>query len=66
MTDPSSTTPRCLYCERTAAEVALLPVRYRDADYFICASHLPILIHRPEQLADRLPGAEGFGPSAEH
>lgn len=66
MTHPDQTTPRCLACERTADEVALLPVRYRDADYFICASHLPILIHRPEQLADRLPGAEGFGPSAEH
>lgn len=66
MTDPSSAAPRCLYCERTADEVALIPVRYRDADYFICASHLLILIHRPEQLADYLPGAEGFGPSAEH
>ncbi|MCC6798931.1 MAG: hypothetical protein IT325_02370 [Anaerolineae bacterium] len=66
MTDPSSAAPRCLYCERTADEVALIPVHYRDADYFICASHLPILIHRPEQLADYLPGAEGFGPSAEH
>jgi len=66
MTDSSASAPRCLYCDRTSDEVALLPVRYRDADHFICASHLPILIHHPEQLAERLPGADQFGPSAEH
>ncbi len=66
MTEPQHTVPRCLVCERTSDEVALIPVRYAGDDHYICAPHLPILIHRPEQLADRLPGAERFGPSAEH
>ena len=66
MTDPAQNTPRCLVCERTSDEVALLSLTYRGAGYYICAPHLPILIHRPEQLAHILPGAENFGPSAEH
>jgi hypothetical protein len=47
----------CLYCERDASQVPLLALRYRDQDLWICPQHLPILIHKPEQLADKLPGA---------
>lgn len=52
--------PRCLLCERDSNIVPLVAVRYQDGDWWICTQHFPTLIHQPEQLADRLPGAESF------
>jgi hypothetical protein len=48
----------CLYCERTSDEVPLVTILYRGSQIYICPEHLPILIHNPSQLADKLPGAE--------
>jgi hypothetical protein len=53
---------QCLYCQRSADEVPLLNLRYRGNDAWICAQHLPILIHKPAQLADKLPGLENIIP----
>lgn len=55
--------PRCLACQRTSHEIPLVRVHYREQDYWICSQHFPILIHKPEQLAEFLPGADRFGPS---
>jgi hypothetical protein len=51
----------CLYCERTSDEVPLVTILYRGSHVFICPEHLPILIHKPAQLADKLPGVERLG-----
>ncbi len=56
----------CLRCKRSEEEVALLTLKYRGENLYICPQCLPVLIHKPEQLAQSLPGAEGFGPPAEH
>ena len=48
---------KCLYCERDASQVPLLALHYGRQNLWICPQHLPILIHKPEQLADKLPGA---------
>lgn len=48
--------PFCLVCQRTDAEIPLLPLRYQNKEIYICPQHLPILIHKPEQLAALLPG----------
>lgn len=50
--------PTCLYCQRSDERVPLLQVAFRGTQYWICPQHLPIMIHKPEQLADRLPGIE--------
>jgi hypothetical protein len=52
--------PPCIVCERTDHEVPLLLMSYLGVEYSICPQHLPILIHKPEQLADRLPGASNL------
>jgi hypothetical protein len=57
---------KCLYCERTADEVPLLELEFRQQQHWICPQHLPILIHKPAQLADKLPGAEGLAPTEGH
>lgn len=62
MTD---TQPTCLACERTSDQIPLLAMQFQGKQLWICPEHLPILIHKPAQLADRLAGAEGLRP-AEH
>ncbi len=58
MSDKPDSTPRCLYCERTASEVPLVALRYEEESWWICPQHLPLLIHEPEQLKGKLPGIE--------
>ncbi len=53
---------RCLSCERTVKEVPLLTLTHRDGIAYICPQCLPVLIHQPQQLLDRLPGAEALQP----
>ncbi len=55
--------PRCLVCEQTSEEVPLLNLTYQDKHYWICPTHLPILIHKPGQLSGKLPGAENLKPN---
>ena len=40
-------------------------MKYQDQEIHICPQCLPILIHKPANLADELPGAESFGTPAE-
>ena len=49
---------KCLYCERNKSQVPLVPVHFKEAELWICAQHLPLLIHKPAELAGKLPGAE--------
>jgi hypothetical protein len=39
---------------------------YKDESKWICPTHLPILIHQPDLLADKLPGLENMGPPEGH
>jgi hypothetical protein len=34
--------------------------------YHICPQHLPVLIHNPQMLVGKLPGAEGLTPAEHH
>jgi hypothetical protein len=52
---------KCVYCDRSSTEVPLILLHYQNAVVWICPQHLPILIHKPKQLADKLPGAANFG-----
>ena len=60
MTDESKRT--CLACERDSAAVPILQFEYRGESHAICSQHLPLLIHDPAKLADRLPGADRVPP----
>ena len=56
----------CLNCGRSAEETPLLSLTFRDEELHICPQCLPILIHHPEQLKDRLPGLEtGIPPQGD-
>jgi hypothetical protein len=53
----------CIACGRRESESVLLPIRFRSQDRWICSRCFPILIHHPERLAGRLPGAETLTPA---
>jgi hypothetical protein len=52
----------CLNCGRSDEETPLLALAFKGEEVHICPQCLPILIHHPEQLRDRLPGLEGGIP----
>ena len=62
MSDYKSTPARCVQCERSSDEVPLVVLLYQGEQAWICPQHLPILIHRPDKLADKLPGAANLSP----
>ncbi|HSF79960.1 MAG TPA: hypothetical protein VLA49_01925 [Anaerolineales bacterium] len=57
------TTDICLYCGRHSDVIPLIAVQYRSNTHWICPQHLPILIHKPEQLVGLLPGLENVTPA---
>lgn len=56
----------CIACAEDSHQVPLISFTFRGEQYHICPQHLPLLIHKPAQLADRLPGLELLGPSEGH
>ena len=52
----------CLNCEKTEHEIPLLRILYKDAEVYICPQCLPVLIHKPANLAAKLPGLENIQP----
>ena len=56
---------RCLHCQRDANQTPLIQMEYRGGALWICPQHLPVLIHEPQALIGKLPGAENLTP-AEH
>ena len=57
----------CLSCGRSSDEVALLPLEYKSQQLKVCPQCLPVLIHQPARLEEKLPGASGFPrPGGEH
>jgi hypothetical protein len=53
----------CVFCERGPEVTPILTLDYRGGKLFICAQHLPVLIHDPSQLIGLVPGAEDLQPS---
>ena len=56
---------QCLVCDQTQDQIPLISIIYQQKEMWICPQHLPVLIHNPQVLAGKLPGAEGMKP-AEH
>lgn len=62
----TQTKPVCITCGKDSEQVPLMAFIYKGGEYHICPQHLPILIHKPGQLADRLPGLELIKPPEGH
>ena len=48
----------CVYCNGSSDDMPVIPFEYKGEQKYICAQHLPILIHKPEQLAGKLKDAD--------
>jgi hypothetical protein len=56
----------CMYCEQDSSQVPLIMVTFQGKDLRICPQHLPVLIHSPAKLADKLPGLAQLSPAEHH
>ena len=57
---------QCLYCKKNQHDVPLIIMTYQDRALWICPQHLPIIIHKPEQLVDILPGSDEWSTGKEN
>ena len=64
--DMQTAAKACVMCGRGPAVTPVLRFEFRDAAFWICPQHLPVLIHDPSQLVGRLAGAESLTPSDFH
>ena len=55
----------CINCNRTDEVIPLITISFKGEDKYICPQCLPVLIHKTQQLADKLPGIEAR-PPADH
>lgn len=52
-----SKSPQCVQCQRSSDETPLVPLRFQGRNLWICTEHLPILIHKSEQIMHLLAAA---------
>lgn len=48
----------CVHCDRTDEVVPLVSIIFKGESLYICSEHLPVLIHKPHMLTDKLAGFE--------
>ncbi len=53
----------CLNCGSSEMERPLLTLRFQEKNVYICPQCMPILIHQPQELAEKLPGIKPWGPA---
>lgn len=51
---------QCVNCGRSVEQVPLISIAHRDGAAYICPQCLPILLHQPQALVGKLPGAEAL------
>ena len=56
----------CVFCARSSQEIPLLLIRHQGETSWICPQHLPVLIHKPMQLVDKLPGVKNLVTPDDH
>lgn len=45
----------CLNCALSEQDRPLITLKFQEKEFYICPQCLPILIHKPYQLAEKLP-----------
>ncbi|HSM23449.1 MAG TPA: hypothetical protein VK856_01135 [Anaerolineaceae bacterium] len=51
---------KCIVCEISNQRAPLIQLDYQNQSLYICPTHLPVLIHHPEELIGKMDGAEEF------
>lgn len=53
-----SNTKECLVCKKSSVEIPVTKFYYQESEFYICPQHIPVLIHKPQELVGLLDGAE--------
>jgi hypothetical protein len=56
----------CFNCGRDEQQSPLISLRFRGENWFICPQCMPVLIHNPQRLVEKLPGAGDLAPAPAH
>jgi hypothetical protein len=59
-------TPTCLNCGTSEQERPLLTMKFQGKEVYLCPQCMPIMIHKPLELADKLPGFTPPSSAAPH
>jgi hypothetical protein len=59
-------TSTCLNCGVSDQERPLLNLKFQGNELNICPQCMPILIHKPQQLVEKIPYFQPSGPPAPH
>lgn len=52
----------CLNCGSSEMDRPLLTLRFQGKEVHLCPECMPIMIHKPQQLIEKLPGMKPWGP----
>ncbi len=55
----------CLNCGRSEEKIPLVTLTFKGETQYICPQCLPVLIHKSQQLVEKLPGMD-VTPPADH
>jgi hypothetical protein len=53
----------CLNCGSSEMDRPLLTLRFQEKEVYICPECMPIMIHKPAQLVEKLPELKPWGPA---
>lgn len=48
----------CLVCKKSSTETPVTKFYYQESEFYICPQHIPVLIHKPQELVGLLDGAD--------
>ncbi len=48
----------CLVCKKSSIETPVTKFYYQESEFYICPQHIPVLIHKPQELVGLLDGAD--------
>ena len=50
----------CLVCKKSSIETPVTKFYYQESEFYICPQHIPVLIHKPQELVGLLDGADNL------
>ena len=50
----------CLVCKKSSVETPVTKFYYQESEFYICPQHIPVLIHKPQELVGLLDGADNM------
>ena len=51
----------CLNCGASEMDRPLLTLRFQEKEVYICPECMPVMIHKPQQLVEKLPEMKPWG-----